>query len=220
MNLLHHFQPVPYGPNAWLLQAKEETCEEISKTILHNLYQQLDRSPHSDLKEFTLGYESILLEFHPSFNKQQLLDWIGPLSETTEKPFDQEPVRIISVQYDGPDLEAVAHACKLSTAEVISIHSSCEYTVRFIGFSPGFVYLDGLDPRLCIPRKKNPRKHIKPGAVAIGGKHAGVYSIESPGGWHWLGNTKISMFEVEQLNNFKDAFHLAIGDRVRFQPQS
>jgi KipI family sensor histidine kinase inhibitor len=93
-----------------------------------------------------------------------------------------------------------------------------------MGFSPGFPYLDGLDPKLHLDRRPSPRNHIAPGSVAIGGSHAGIYSVASPGGWHLLGNTKWPLFDLEAAKlanpNPTTVFALSVGDRVHFQPLS
>ena len=48
----------------------------------------------------------------------------------------------------GPDLEAVAAAHGLSADEVVARHSSAEYQVSAVGFTPGFPYLGGLPESL------------------------------------------------------------------------
>ena len=83
-----------------------------------------------------------------------------------------------------------------------------------MGFTPGFGYLDGLDPSLHLPRLESPRSRMAAGAVAIGGTHAGVYSVPSPGGWHWLGNTSLPLFDPTQRG--ESCFTLAPGDQVKF----
>jgi allophanate hydrolase subunit 1 len=57
--------------------------------------------------------------------------------------------------------------------------------------------------------------------VAIGGSHAGIYSVASPGGWHLLGHTDLSLFNLKQAQrSFPQAgavFAMSVGDRVRFK---
>ena len=59
----------------------------------------------------------------------------------------------LPVVYDGADLEWVAQASGLSVEEVIRLHCAPRYTVRLLGFTPGFPYLDGLDARLHFSEK-------------------------------------------------------------------
>jgi KipI family sensor histidine kinase inhibitor len=88
-----------------------------------------------------------------------------------------------------------------------------------LGFSPGFPYLVGLDPRLRTPRRANPRPHVPAGSVALGGCHTGIFSIDSPGGWNLLGTTATRIFDPERREPDDSAmFLLRPGDRVKFLP--
>ncbi len=93
------------------------------------------------------------------------------------------------------------------------MHSGAGYTVRFCGFAPGFAYLDGLDPRLHVPRRDDPRTSIPAGSVAIAGEFAGVYPRASPGGWRLLGRTDASLWDVDR----DPPALLTPGTRVRFR---
>ncbi|SFW22924.1 5-oxoprolinase subunit PxpB [Cellulophaga fucicola] len=105
----------------------------------------------------------------------------------------------IPVCYDadfGIDLEFVAQEKGVSISKIIQQHTAPIYTVYFIGFLPGFLYLGGLPEELIMPRKATPRLRIKKGAVAIGGNQTGVYPVESPGGWNIIGNSPLPFFDV------------------------
>lgn len=125
----------------------------------------------------------------------------------------------IPVCYDdefGVDLDIISKQKNISKPEIVKRHSKAIYTVYFIGFLPGFLYLGGLDERLHIPRKSTPRLHIEKGAVAIGGNQTGIYPNESPGGWNIIGNSPISFFNVSKE---KPCFAKA-GDAIQFYPIS
>src|SRR5690606_13496186 len=100
----------------------------------------------------------------------------------------------IPVIYDGADLVSVAERCSLSVKDVIRLHSRARYTVRFLGFRPGFAYLDGLPEELVVPRLSAPRLRVPKGSVAIAGRQAGIYPEEAPGGWRLLGRTDVTLF--------------------------
>ena len=120
----------------------------------------------------------------------------------------------VPVSYDGEDLTAVAHACGLTPDAVVELHSGAAYRVAFIGFQPGFAYLDGLDARLHLPRRADPRSRVPAGSVAIAGAQSAVYPFASPGGWHLLGTTTMRMFDPQRTS----ASLLQPGDAVRFIP--
>jgi KipI family sensor histidine kinase inhibitor len=121
----------------------------------------------------------------------------------------------IPVVYDGPDLDEVAGLTGLSVAEVVARHTAAEYRVGWMGFSPGFGYLTGLDPALAaVPRLADPRVRVPAGSVAIAGGLAGVYPTASPGGWRLLGRTSASFWDAER----DPPALLSPGMRVRFRP--
>lgn len=118
----------------------------------------------------------------------------------------------IPVAYDGADLAEVAARCGLTPAEVVRRHTAPTYTAAFAGFAPGFVYLEGLDPLLVLPRRDDPRTRVPAGSVAIAAHHTAVYPRESPGGWHLLGRTDVAMFDAAA----DPPARVRPGDRVRF----
>tara|TARA_R100001369_G_scaffold73662_2_gene102256 strand:- start:93 stop:824 length:732 start_codon:yes stop_codon:yes gene_type:complete len=114
----------------------------------------------------------------------------------------------------GLDLEAFSDSKELSKTEIIRMHSEVIYTVFFIGFLPGFLYLGGLDSRLFLDRKITPNLNVKKGSVAIGGQQTGIYPQESPGGWHCIGNAPIALFNSNQT----PPCCIKAGDKVKFVP--
>lgn len=94
----------------------------------------------------------------------------------------------------APDLSYVSRFNQLRTDEVIQIHSSNTYHVFFLGFSPGFPFLGGMDKRITTPRRDTPRESISSGSIGIAGAQTGIYPIETPGGWQIIGRTPLSLF--------------------------
>lgn len=123
-----------------------------------------------------------------------------------------EPVREIELRaiYDGVDLDDIARARGLTTAEVIDAHVGATYEVDTLGFAPGFAYLVGLDPRLHVTRRATPRARVPAGALAIASEYTAVYPFESPGGWNLIGRVDETMFDPHR------GARLSLGDRVRF----
>jgi UPF0271 protein len=118
---------------------------------------------------------------------------------------------IVTVRYDGPDLDHVARSVGLTTREVVLAHCAATYEVAFLGFLPGFAYLRGLDARLVIPRRDTPRPRVAALSVGIAGPYAGVYPFASPGGWNLLG-TAVGFAPFDPSSGAR----LRLGDRVRF----
>src|SRR5258708_16927316 len=96
----------------------------------------------------------------------------------------------IPVRYDGADLADVADLTGLSVAEVIAAHAGGLYTVGWLGFSPGFGYLRGLDQRLRgVPRLATPRLSVPAGSVAIAARPAPLSPRVAPRGAGLAGPT-------------------------------
>jgi len=113
----------------------------------------------------------------------------------------------------APDLPELAASADLSIDDAIHLHTSAEYTVRFLGFSPGFPYLDGLPEQLHAPRLATPRPRVIAGSVGIAGARSGIYPQATPGGWRIIGATPLSIFDA---CNEPPAL-LNPGDRVQFR---
>lgn len=118
----------------------------------------------------------------------------------------------IRVIYDGEDLEEVARLAGISPEEVVRRHLDGEYVAAFCGFSPGFAYLDGLDPALHVPRRDSPRTRVPAGAVAVADRYTAVYPRPSPGGWRLIGHTDATLWDESR----DPPAVLAPGTRLRF----
>ena len=112
----------------------------------------------------------------------------------------------------GPDLNALCEKIGLSADDVIALHTGREYTVDMIGFTPGFAFIGGLDERLRVPRRKEPRQRVEAGSVGIADERTGLYAMASPGGWTIIGRTPSRLFDP----NAEQPFVLGAGTRVRF----
>jgi 5-oxoprolinase (ATP-hydrolysing) subunit B len=161
------------------------------------------------------GAETVLVVFDPAVTSaRQVADALDRRDLQSSARQDTARSVDLPVVYDGADLDEVAAEVGMTAAEVARAHAGGEYTVRFCGFSPGFAYLDGLDPRLRVPRRASPRTAVPPGSVAVAGEFTGVYPRASPGGWRLLGRTDAPLWDAS-----RDPPALLVpGTRVRFVP--
>lgn len=126
---------------------------------------------------------------------------------------EQDSVLVeIPVRYDGPDLAEVAARTGLTVEEVVARHSSRTYRAYMSGFVPGFAYLGDLDESLVLARRTVPRVRVSAGSVAIAGRQTAVYPLETPGGWHLIGTTPVTMFDATR----DPPALVRAGDTVRF----
>jgi KipI family sensor histidine kinase inhibitor len=114
----------------------------------------------------------------------------------------------------GPDLEAVADACRLSPQDVIRLHSEAEVDVLMLGFAPGHPYIGRFDARLAPPRKATPRTAVAPGTIGLANRQSVIYPMTLPGGWNLIGRTPLTLFAPRRAQPCL----VQAGDRVRFVP--
>lgn len=119
----------------------------------------------------------------------------------------------LPVTFDGPDLADVARAVGGRPDDVMALLTARDLEVAFVGFAPGFPYLTGLPAELAaVPRRATPRTSVPAGSVAVAGGFASVYPRATPGGWHLLGRTGVSLFDPRRPPHSL----VSPGDRVRF----
>lgn len=123
-----------------------------------------------------------------------------PVGSPAPSPDHQDDHPVIDVVYDGPDLAEVASHTGLTAAQIINAHTAAPWRVGFNGFSPGFAYLIGGDPRLRVPRKSEPRTVVPAGSVALAGEFSAIYPRQSPGGWQIIGHTEVVLWDVTRPN--------------------
>ncbi|WOD43128.1 5-oxoprolinase subunit PxpB [Hwangdonia lutea] len=161
-----------------------------------------------------ITYENLKIDFESQLSSLQKI--YNHKNNYEQPKFTQWHIPVCYDAVFGVDLEILSKAKNISKETIIEQHSQAIYTVYFIGFLPGFLYLGGLDDTLHFPRKETPRLKIEKGAVAIGGHQTGVYPCESPGGWNIIGNTPIPFFDVKKDN----PCFATSGDRIKFYPIS
>jgi KipI family sensor histidine kinase inhibitor len=171
------------------------------------------------VKAVVPAYSSLAVIYDPSLvEPQALMERIEKLeAERLAAPTSPPSTVEIPVCYGsdfGPDIPVVAGNTDLSEEQIIALHSSTEYPIYMIGFTPGFCYLGGMDQRLRTPRRKTPRTSVPEGSVGIAESQTGMYPIESPGGWQIIGRTPLRLFAPEGENPFL----YKAGDRIRFRP--
>ncbi|MGA9326284.1 MAG: 5-oxoprolinase subunit PxpB [Salegentibacter sp.] len=207
---------MPMGERAILLEFEPEISEIVLQKVL-SVREELENYLVEEKVEVTNTYNSLLISYTSTIEDvytevsglRKLLDRTKIVKNRKSRIF------YLPVCYDeefGLDLELVSRKKKLPVSEIIQLHTLPIYTVYFIGFLPGFLYLGGLDERLQISRKNEPRLKVEKGAVGIGEKQTGIYPKTSPGGWQIIGNCPVPVFD---RNHFPPCEILA-GDKLKF----
>jgi KipI family sensor histidine kinase inhibitor len=212
---------LPQGEGGLLVELGDAIDPDVNARV-HALARAVVRRLGAPVLEVVPSYASLLVVFDPlRLSRERVEARVAAIAQEVEAIRAGPPRRVVEVPVCyggelGPDLEDVARAVGLSPAQVIARHSAPVYRVYFLGFTPGFPYLGGMDPRLACPRLPSPRLRVPAGSVAIAGAQTGVYSVESPGGWRLLGRTPLRLFDPDP--GARRPFLLAPGDGLRFVP--
>jgi inhibitor of KinA len=206
------------GDSALIINLADEISD--SSDLLARVFsaaETIERAKLPGLVDVTSSYESVAVFFDLTQIEPDIEDKIRALIASRGVRVSRKKRRLeIPVCYDEEfalDLERVANHTSLTPDAIVALHSSTEYTVACIGFMPGFPFLAGLPQQLRVPRLESPRTKVSAGSVAIANAQAGVYPLESPGGWNVLGRTPLQLFRV----NESPPTLLRPGDRVRFR---
>lgn len=213
-------QPVflPSGDRAMVVEFGSEIDPEVN-ALVHRATAAIERAELDGVVELVPTYRSLMLHFDPSLTRYDALQQAILDLDMDEGGAAGNQRRVVEIptlyggEY-GPDIGFVAENAGMSESEVIEIHSGSDYLVYAMGFSPGFPYLGGLDPRLNTPRLTTPRTLIPGGSVGIAETQTGAYPVASPGGWQLIGRTPLKLFEPES----DPPAIINAGDRVRFVP--
>ncbi len=207
-----------YGEHSILVEWPSKIDKKTIDDVIF-FKEKLERSLLKEIIEIKSAYNSILISYVITidniYNKISMLkDIYSSEINILSKP---STLWKIPVCYDNKfalDLDEISLEKKISKQDIIALHSEAIYTIFFIGFLPGFLYLGGLNDTISFPRKSNPRLHIDKGSVAIGGKQTGVYPCKSPGGWNIIGNSPINFFDIAK----SPPCFAKPGDKIQFYP--
>jgi len=161
----------------------------------------LQESKISGIVELVPTYRSLMVHYDPSVIEysalvKQMKGLLGQLDRIEIPPSDVLEIPVLyGGEEMGPDLAFVAEHNHKTEQEVIDIHTSTEYLIYMLGFTPGFTYLGGMSEDIAAPRLQQPRVKIPAGSVGIAGTQTGVYPIDSPGGWQLIGRTPVRMYD-------------------------
>ena len=206
------------GDSSMVVEFGNEISKEINEKI-KSMTDELDRLNHHFIREIVPTYRSIIIHYDPleiSFDnlKRKILEVVDSAKNYKEKKINIVDIPVLYGGEYGCDIDEVAGHNNISVEEVIRVHSSKEYLIHMLGFTPGFPYLGGMDEKIATPRREKPRFKIEAGSVGIAGNQTGIYPMESPGGWQIIGRTPLNLFDFKN----ETPFLLNAGDYVRFVP--
>ena len=166
------------GDTSVTVEFGNEISTEINAKIrAFNIALQQSKIP--GIVETVPTYRSLAVHYDPEAILygplvKKLKGLLGQLDSIQIPPSDVLEIPVLYGGEEGPDIEFVAEHNGKTVQEVIDIHTSTEYLIYMLGFTPGFTYLGGMDEAIATPRLKTPRVLIPGGSVGIAGAQTGV----------------------------------------------
>lgn len=134
-----------------------------------------------------------------------------------DDPWGAEVARRFNVE---KNIDFIARSNNVTAEDVVRIHTSSDYWVVCVGFTPGCFFSRVLDPSkwLTAPKYKTPRSYTPARMLALAGFSTGAYPVASPGGYQLLGRLAVNIYEAMPRNRAfpEDGVLLQAGDRLRF----
>ncbi len=209
---------IPAGDRSIVMEFGNSISPEINARI-RNMVAAIDEYESLGIEEIIPTYRSILIIYDPlTIDYNSIIEKLKEIESNLDN-IDEGEIRIVELptiyggEY-GPDIEFVAEHNGLTIDEVIEIHSSTDYLLYMLGFTPGFGYLGGMSEKIETPRLQVPRTKIPAGSTGIAGKQTGIYPIDSPGGWQLIGRTPVKLYNPMA----EPPVLLNAGDYIRFIP--
>jgi inhibitor of KinA len=207
----------PVGDTGLLVELGDGIDLEVNQRV-HAMSRALMQLTPKGVREVIPAYRSFMVIYDPwIMTLDHLALVVASLETSPDSTAIPDPRTVtIPVAYGGdygPDIGFVAQHNGLSIADVIRIHTSAEYRIYMMGFTPGFAYLGGLHESLRTPRLETPRPSVPAGSVGIANNQTGIYPVESPAGWRIIGRTPMVIFNPLS----QEPFLYRAGDVVVFE---
>lgn len=170
-----------------------------------------------DIQYLTLAFNTLLVKYKNLDidilkKENQIKSFINSFDTKNIENFKNRQFKIPVCYEYGLDLKHISNQKNLSKSKIIQLHTEQVYSLFFIGFLPGFLYLGDVDKRIQLARHQTPRQKVEKGSVGIAENQTGIYPMSSPGGWQIIGQTPVELFDVDQ--NPPSPFRP--GDKIQF----
>lgn len=193
---------MPAGDAALVVEFGKEISDECNQKVMM-LANQIKQKKIRGVREILPTFRSLMIFYDSQVTNylklKKIIERIKP--DTVKESELLKKTLLVPCCYGreyGPDIKDMSKLLELSEEEIIKLHSDTVYKIYMLGFLPGFVYLGGLNPKICVPRLEMPRTLIPKGSVGIGGTQTGVYPVASPGGWRLIGSTPLDFYNPKR----------------------
>jgi len=212
------YRVLPAGDTALVVEFGDRIDRTLSAAVLA-LAQALDAAHIAGIVETVPTFRSLMIHYEPLVLSATALT--ARVEEHVQKLRARDVagrVWHLPVCYDrrvAIDLDDVARRTSLTPQQVVERHCAPLYHVYMLGFLPGQAYMGDVAAELALERLATPRTSIPAGSLAIAGRMACVFPLETPCGWHVIGRCPIPLWDRARA-----AALLAPADQVMFVPVS
>lgn len=212
------YRVLPAGDTALVVEFGDRIDRALSSAVLA-LAQALDAERIAGIIETVPTFRSLMIHYEPLVLSAEALT--ARIEEHVRKlraPDVAGRVWHLPVCYDrrfAIDLDEVVRKTSLTWQQVVERHSGPLYHVYMLGFLPGQAYMGEVAAELALERLASPRTGIPAGSLAIAGRMACVFPLETPCGWHVIGRCPIPLWDAARAGAL-----LAPADKVMFIPVS
>ena len=204
----------PSGEDAFVIEFGDTIDPAVGQRVAA-LTAAIEAAGVEGVREIVPTFRSVLVLFDPDATAEAEILAAVEGSDTASTSVTSRDWRL-PVCLDGDaaeDLAEAADALGLGEDEVREALIGATYQVGMFGFAPGFAYLSGVDERLAIPRRPQPRAPMPEGSLIIAGGMAALTSISMPTGWYVVGRTAITLFRPDE----EEMVPFGVGDTIRLE---
>lgn len=189
---------LPLGDAALLLRFGDSLSEAANRAAIAAA-ESIAAADLPGVLEVVPTLVSVLVRYEP---RMVGFDWLaGEVALVWDRgptAGESSPTTTVGVRFDGPDLEEVAQLLGMDRDTFVAAHNAAPLRVLTVGFAPGFIYCGFHPPALHVPRRQQVRRRVDAGAVLFAAGQTAIASTPIPTGWHVIGRTDFSNFDVAQ----------------------
>lgn len=163
------------------------------------------------------GHSSLLVLFDEPAALAEFLRRRIELEASPDLVADEPAVLQIPTSFapdHAPDLPALLQRAGCGFDELLQRIGQLRLRARFLGFRPGFAYLEGWPREWSLPRRETSRTRVPGGSLGIADDLAAFYPDDSAGGWNIIGWSGESFWDAAR----NPPNLISAGDEVRIVP--
>jgi KipI family sensor histidine kinase inhibitor len=186
------------GDDAVAIQPNDRALRHPLARALRGSGQWIDTVPGKEV----VAVHFDPLSLRPAEAMRKLEDWLSSFSAEAIELGKAVDLHLDCSAANAPDLQALADQNGLTPQELLERVTGSDLVVDMLGFTPGFAYVEGVDPALKAERLAVPRQRVAAGSVGLVSGQLGLYGLSGPGGWPIIGRLTETLFDPARAAPF------------------